>query len=87
MEDKDIYGFIEQVDVKCSVICGEDSMLYRVYLPNGTIVDVTNIIGGLINIVYSNRERSVHLEEDEVSGQFSAYALKNNVSREGTELA
>ena len=87
MEDKDIYGFIKQVDVKCSVICGEDSMLYRVYLPNGTIVDVTNIIGGLINIVYSNRERSVHLEEDEVSGQFSAYALKNNVSREGTELA
>lgn len=83
MEDKDIYGFIKQVDIKCSVICGEDSMLYRVYLPNGTIVDVTNIIGGLINIVYSDRERSVHLEEDEVSGQFSAYALKNNVPREG----
>ena len=87
MEDKDIYGFIEQVDIKCSVICGEDSMLYRVYLPNKAIIDVTNIIGGLLNLVYLNKERSVHLEEDEVTGEFSTYVLENNVSREGTELA
>ena len=64
MNDKEEYGFLKQVDIKCSVIYSEDYMLYRVYMPAGVIVEIINTIAGTVDVHYSDSKRTIVVEHD-----------------------
>ena len=57
------YGYVEPVDVNCYVIHGEDCTIYKIHLPNGTTVNVTDEGCNLFNISCLIDGKSVSLEE------------------------
>ena len=78
MNDEEEYGFLEQVDIKCSVIYSEDYILYRVYMPNGAIAEIINKIAGTVDVNYSDSKRTIVCTEDEETGEVLARKVLND---------